>query len=315
MFRVDDDAPHRLFGRHEQEFKGLDEVRVDFVPPFDEDELVAEEEKKLRVRFELRNTDPAIANALRRIMIAEVETVAVDQIGMMQNTSIIPDEVLVHRVAMVPLAVDPRHVRKGEALFFELTITCKGKPQNVYSRDLLFQPDESQTAAFPDQKEYWSKFNPRPVHSDILLAKLLPGQQIHLRAVCTVGKGQDHAKWSPVATATYRIMPKVDVNTARANGELAQAIKQACPRDVFDIEDSGALVATDPRRCTMCRECVRLDEFKGCVELYRVSDHFIFSVESVGSLPPLEIVRRAILVLKAKAVAWKRHLHSLQATS
>lgn len=314
MFRVDNDGPHRLFSR-ESEFKSLDDIKVQFIEPFDSDERVLEEEKILRVRFELLNTDPSIANALRRIMIAEVETVAVDQIGLMQNTSIIPDEVLVHRVAMVPLAVDPRHVRPNEPLFFELTITCKGKPMNVYSSDLIFQPDESPESKFPDQKEYWAQFEPRPVHKDILLAKLLPGQQIHMRAVCRVGKGQDHAKWSPVATATYRIMPKIDVNQKLANGDVAMAIKEACPRDVFDIEDAGTLTVQDPRRCTMCRECIRLDEFKDCVELYRVSDHFIFSVESVGSLPPMEIIRRAILILKAKAVTWKRHLQALQSSS
>jgi len=48
------------------------------------------------------------ANALRRIMIAEVPTVAIEKINLYQNTSIIADEVLVHRMGLVPLAIDPR---------------------------------------------------------------------------------------------------------------------------------------------------------------------------------------------------------------
>lgn len=41
-------------------------------------------------------------------MIAEVPTVAIEKINLYQNTSIIADEVLVHRMGLVPLAVDPR---------------------------------------------------------------------------------------------------------------------------------------------------------------------------------------------------------------
>ena len=53
---------------------------------------------------------------------------------------------------------------------------------------------------------------PRPPphpHQDILLAKLRPGQTIQLEAHCTKGTGKEHAKWSPVATAWYRLHPEV----------------------------------------------------------------------------------------------------------
>lgn len=51
--------------------------------------------------------------------------------------------------------------------------------------------------------------SPKPVDDDILLAKLRPGQTISLEAHCTKGVGKEHAKWSPVATAWYRLLPEM----------------------------------------------------------------------------------------------------------
>ena len=50
-----------------------------------------------------------------------------------------------------------------------------------------------------------------PCDPDILLAKLRPGQEISLRAHCVLGIGSDHAKFSPVATASYRLLPVIDI--------------------------------------------------------------------------------------------------------
>jgi hypothetical protein len=63
---------------------------------------------------------------------------------------------------------------------------------------------------------------------------------------------------------------------------------------VFDIEDIVGVptaVVARPRDCTMCRECIRTDNWSERVQLRRKADHFLFSVESVGSLAPEVIVR------------------------
>jgi hypothetical protein len=74
---------------------------------------------------------------------------------------------------------------------------------------------------------------------------------------------------------------------------LPQAI---CPMNVFDIEDMGkhkipTAVVARPRDCTMCRECIRREGWNNKVHLRRVADHFIFTVESSGCMPPADIVK------------------------
>lgn len=119
------------------------------------------------------------------------------------------------------------------------------------------------------------------------------------------GIGKDHAKFSPVATASYRLMPGVELK-APVTGADAEQLKSICPLNVFDIEEGkGAYktkkaVVSRPRDCSVCRECIRLEGWVDRVRLTRVPDHFIFKVESVGMLSPREIVEEAIAVLKKK---------------
>lgn len=58
--------------------------------------------------FDLEGVEPPLANALRRIIIAEIPTMAIEKVNMWQNTSIIPDENLAHRVGLIPIMADPR---------------------------------------------------------------------------------------------------------------------------------------------------------------------------------------------------------------
>jgi DNA-directed RNA polymerase I and III subunit RPAC1 len=138
----------------------------------------------------------------------------------------------------------------------------------------------------------------RPVSEDILIAKLRPGQSIALEAHCRKGIGKDHAKFSPVATASYRLLPEITFPVP-LQGEDAMLLKKTCPMNVFDIEDMMA-VAARPRDCTMCRECIRAPGWDEKVHLGRLQDHFIFTVETVGMLKPEELLPEALKVLMSK---------------
>jgi len=253
--------------------------------------------------FDLIGAEPPLANALRRILIAEIPTIAIEKVTMWQNTSIIPDENLAHRVGLVPINADARqfeyHSADGEynqtdSLKFKLHKVCTKKDPsaptvlnnthdedilynnaNVYSGDLVWIPQG-------DQLERLGTV--RPLHDDILIAKLRPGQEIEMDLICEKGIGKTHSKWSPVCTAYYRLLPDIKFNSP-ITGNDAKEFKKLCPMGVFDIEDTQAVVA-DPRKCTTCRECIRHEKFADKVNLGKLKDVFEFHVESVGMYSP-----------------------------
>lgn len=144
-----------------------------------------------------------------------------------------------------------------------------------------------------EQSEIYSSI--RPVYEDIIIAKLRPGQEISLVCYCEKNIGKEHAKWSPVSNASYRLMPLITFKTP-VKGELAERLVNLCPMNVFDIEDSICVVK-NIRSCTMCRECIRYPELEEKIILQKEKQHFIFTVESVGVMPPEIIVEEALKVL------------------
>lgn len=61
------------------------------------------------LEMDMVGIDAATANALRRIIIAEIPTMAFHKVFLYQNTSVIPDELLVHRLGLLPLKIDPNN--------------------------------------------------------------------------------------------------------------------------------------------------------------------------------------------------------------
>ena len=223
--------------------------------------------------FHINGTDPSLVNALRRILISEIPTIAIENCIFYQNTSIVPDEVLAHRLGLIPIIADSNLFNyKSESeeltefnhLLFKLHVICGKEPMSVYSNELKWIPQGNQISRLS---------NVKPVHNDILITKLRPGQEIEVELVCVKGIGKTHAKWSPVCTAYYRLLPDINLKTV-IKGDRATTLKEICPMGVFDIEDSGKLFVKDSLKCTMCRECLNHDEFTGDAELSKLQNQY-----------------------------------------
>ncbi|KAF9434009.1 DNA-directed RNA polymerases I and III subunit RPAC1 [Entomortierella beljakovae] len=284
---------------------------------------------KSEMEFDMIGIDAAIANAFRRILISEVPTMAISNVFVMNNTSIVVDEVLAQRLGLVPILADPTKFdfkAKDETstdvntIVFKLSVKCTHNPKaspsetdplkkykhsNVYSGDLIWQPKG-------DQEEKFKDCPIKPVFDDIVLAKMRPGQEIDMEVHCEKGLGQDHAKWSPVATASYRLLPEILIN-GEIVGENAVKFQKCFPEGVVDVVmENGVKKAkvVNPRKDTVSREVLRHPEFENKVKLTRVRDHFIFNIESVGSIEPQDLLVQAVQVLMDKCALVKRALQA-----
>ena len=79
------------------------------------------------------------------------------------------------------------------------------------------------------------------IHGDIVLAKLAPGETLELEAHAVKGVGKDHAKFSPVATAFYKLRTEITFPEGDFTGAEAKKLVDICPMGVFDIEEVGEI--------------------------------------------------------------------------
>ncbi|KAI1486772.1 DNA-directed RNA polymerase [Biscogniauxia mediterranea] len=165
------------------------------------------------VDFELTNVDLSFANSLRRVIQAEVPTIAIDLVEVEVNTSVLADEFIAHRLGLIPL--DSREIDQlnytrdcdcdqscGKCTV-QLTLHAKctsDEVMKVYARDLIVGIDRP------------NNHIGNPVITDpdglgSLICKLRKGQELKLNCIAKKGIAKEHAKWSPTAAVGFEYDP------------------------------------------------------------------------------------------------------------
>ncbi|KAK9096212.1 hypothetical protein Sjap_021709 [Stephania japonica] len=273
------------------------------------------------LKFELRETDASVANALRRVMISEVPTIAIDLVEIEVNSSVLNDEFIAHRLGLIPLtsdrAMSMRFSRDCDAcdgdgqceycsVEFQLSVRCdQDQTLDVTSQDLI-SLDPSVVPVDVAARSTSSGFDATE-NRGIIIVKLRRGQELRLRAIARKGIGKDHAKWSPAATVTFMYEPDIHINEDMMESlslEDKRNWVESSPTKVFDIDPSThQVVVVDPEAYTYDEEVIKKAEAMGkpgLVEIYAKDTDFIFTVESTGAIKSSQLVLNAIQVLKQK---------------
>lgn len=266
--------------------------------------------------FQLNEVDSSFANALRRVMLAEIPTLAIESVTIRQNTSVLPDEMIAHRMGLVPLFSE-----KARRLNFPQDCGCGGSGcldcQITGSLRVQCPPDQHSKQVFIGDSLHIDDPEVYPVSAEehgIWLVTLGRSQVLDLQVVVRKNIAKTHTKFMPVATVAMRYAPEIILNPngfqplgkARAREWVAR-----CPRNVFRfVERTGQVEVQDEGACIFCRECMSqeppFDKLPEPLVFVRQKKNkmgyfdFTFTVESTGVLPVLQIVYDGVAVLRRK---------------
>ena len=183
------------------------------------------EKTDFTMRLIIRGVNTSFANTLRRIMLSEVPTMAIADAVIIENSSVLPDEILVHRLGFIPLKTDLDSYNLPEECPCKSEFGC-----NLCRVALTLEAEAADEVTTVYSGDLQSE-NPdiAPVSDKILLVKLAPDQKIKLEAYARLGKGKVHAKWQPVSTCAYEFVPETETSNERGDAFI------------FNIESTGAL--------------------------------------------------------------------------
>jgi DNA-directed RNA polymerase subunit D len=179
------------------------------------------------LRAIVKGAEVPLMNALRRISLAQVPCMAIDDVVMVDNSSILQDEIIAHRLGLTPLKTDLDNYNTPEncscqsefgcpqcRVTLTLDVEATDGTRTVYSGDLVSE-------------------NPEiiPVSDKIPIVKLAKGQKIKLEAYARLGTGKTHTKWQPVCVSAYKYYPKIMLPTTSCDD--CKKCVDICPKKVI----------------------------------------------------------------------------------
>jgi DNA-directed RNA polymerase subunit D len=259
-------------------------------------EILEKDEHNLK--FLLKGISIEMVNAIRRIMLSWIPCMAVDEVIILKNDSPLYDDVLAHRIGLIPLTTDldvynlPENCECGGfgcpqcQVSLTLEVTNKTKDNMViYSGDL-----ESN-----DPKIV-------PVNPNIPIAKIGKNESLIFEAYAILGRSRDHVKWQAVSNVFYRYLPVIEFDDSKCSSCPDKCIvSRMCPEKLFDFSDKKAATLQKDywKKCTLCRAC-KENCPQDAIQIDYDKNSYIFSIESDGVLPLDVVLEKAFEIFLAK---------------
>lgn len=231
---------------------------------------LSEEGNALKVM--ITGIDTAMLNGLRRSLMNAVPNAAAESITIYENGSIMPDEMLCHRIGLLPLRLNAKKTEKGETVSLSLE---KEGPCTVYSSDIagIGKDIEMSDAKVP-------------------LVSLAKEQRVKMDIQVKVGVGKEHAKWQP-ALVTYKQVPKVSFAKVKDPHAL---VKQVSNKEL-EIK-AGKVFLTDPANSRLIG--LLREKFSDEVTVDFDTDSFVLTIESYQGNNGKELLLKAVESLEEK---------------
>lgn len=271
------------------------------------------EKSEHKLVFVVQNISIEMANAIRRIIMSEILVMAVDEVIVLKNDSPLYDEIISHRLGMIPLTTDLETYKLPQecqcegygCALCQVSLTCEvtnttNMPLEVYSGDLKSN----------DPKIV-------PVNPNIPIVRIDKNNQLIIEAYAILGKAKDHVKWQAVSNIFYRFYPEIEFNDENCKKCLERCVvSRMCPEHLYDFSDGKTvkLLGDYWKTCTLCKACER-DCPEKAITVGSRDNTYIFSIESDGVLPFDTIIKKTFEIFLEKIDEFVERLEAIELES
>ncbi|MFX1327135.1 MAG: DNA-directed RNA polymerase subunit D [Promethearchaeota archaeon] len=254
-----------------------------------------------------------MANAIRRIILSEIPVMAVDEVIILKNDSPLYDEIISHRLGMIPLTTDletyklPRDCSCGGygCPLCQVSLTCEvtntsNTPIEIYSKDL-------------------NSNDPKiiPVNSNIPIVKIDKNDKVIIEAYAVLGIAKEHVKWQAISNIFYRFYPQIDFDDSKcAKCPDKCIISRMCPERLYDFSNKKTPILLEDywKTCTLCNSCQK-DCPEAAIKVQWKENTYIFSIESDGVLPFDTIIEKTFEIFLEKIDEFVERLGEIEIES
>ena len=259
------------------------------------------ERKGLKLKILFRDAPPHVLAAIRRAAIEYVPTMAVDYLLILENDSVLHDEVLAHRIGLIPLTSD-KALEK-----YKLPEECSEEEQEKCAARLYLEARNEDSDEMIVYSEHLKPEDPdvKPVYDKIPIVVLGRGQSVVAEVIARLGRGREHIKWSPVSVSVLLNVPQVEFDLTKATKEEVSQCLECIKSYSSELADEikrrkkGSIKILNFRNTSLLRYC----EERACREIVKINyldNERILYIESSGSLKPENIVKLAFKELVKK---------------
>lgn len=255
-------------------------------------ELKLTYQDKYKVSFTIKKTDYILVNTLRRLILEEVPTLAIEDINFIQNSSALSDEMLALRFGLIPLKTDLKSYVLPEEVknetdprgFINFKLKVSG-PKDVLSSDLQSQDPKVQ-----------------PIYPEILIVKLMKNQILELEAAAILGSGKRHMKFAPGLPFYY------NTSIVKVKQKDPGEFKDKYPSQIFD--KNGKIDQTLINNIKIIDACKNINN--DIIEVIEEEDSFEFNIESWGQLTIKEIMLEALKIFQEKLDEFEKQIKKIK---
>ncbi|NND87494.1 MAG: DNA-directed RNA polymerase subunit D [Nitrosopumilus sp.] len=188
----------------------------DFLQDLSSLEVISKDNQKIAIK--LKDVPLQYANALRRVCLNGVPVFAIDTVDIIENTSVLPDEGLAHRLGLIPLKTDLARFNEPSKCECQSESGCS----NCKVMLVLDSGDSDVTRSVLSNELSSEDDSVKPTSDKIPIVQLAPGQRIKVECYARLGRGTEHAKWNAATISTLTETEKGDerVLTVESTGAL-----------------------------------------------------------------------------------------------